>query len=124
MYIFQIEINKTEEKFLSRLPQEDPTHQIELMQQIMTSTRQSQATVITDTQSVTAASAISQIKIDPSKLQILQFLYSESENYDKSSHLIGAVDDYTIYSEFDIFPGGLPDIEDIRLKKKKSTDEK
>ncbi len=34
------------------------------------------------------------------------------------------MDDYTIYSEFDIFPGGLPDIEDIKLKKRKNNDEK
>ena len=79
---------------------------------------------MTDSQSVTAASAISQIKIDPARLQILQLLYFESENKDKTSHLIGPVDDYTIHSEFDIFPTGLPDVEDIRLKKKKSNDEK
>ena len=29
-----------------------------------------------------------------------------------------------IFSEFDIFPGGLPDVEDIRLKKKKRDEDK
>ena len=59
MYIFQLEINKTEEKFLNRLPLEDPAPQIELMQQIMNSCRQSQVSVMTDSQSVATESLIS-----------------------------------------------------------------
>ena len=37
---------------------------------------------------------------------------------------IGPSDDTNIYSEFDIFPEGLPDVDDIRVKKRKNEDEK
>ncbi len=34
------------------------------------------------------------------------------------------VNESVIYSELDIYPGGLPDVEDIRAKKKKRDEDK
>ncbi len=54
----------------------------------------------------------------PERLEHLHQLYHKSR--DQPSF----IDDPVVYSEADIFPGGLPDIEDIRVKKRKTEDDK
>ncbi len=101
-------MSKVEQDFLNRLPKEDPHVLMKAMKKILE---------FEDLASVTELDYI-QLEVAPDRLRYVHQLYHKSR--DQPSF----IDDPVVYSEADIFPGGLPDIEDIRIKKRKTEDDK
>lgn len=60
------------------------------------------------------------LQVEERRINHFYYLYHKKREF----KLLGPIDDIEIYSEFDIFPGGLPDIEDIKVKKRKTDDDK